>query len=101
MAKANEKRTPWLDDEGDSPMVHEYAARLGGFMEAMADGVVEKHELADQEGRVVDLMKQIEPQLGPELHEQVSRLLCELTAYNIMHTIHGLMEAAPKTKFRG
>lgn len=94
-------RTPWLDDEGDAPLVHEYAEKLSGFMAAMADGKIEKHELEAQEARVVALMKKIEPELAPELHEQVTRLLCELTAYNIMHTIHGLLEAAPKTKFRG
>ncbi|KAJ3054160.1 hypothetical protein HK102_011564 [Quaeritorhiza haematococci] len=94
-------RTPWLDDEGDSTMVHEYAAQLGGFMDAMADGKVEKHELQSQEARVVELMKKIEPQLDPDLHEDVTRLLCELSAYNIMHTFHSLLDAAPKTKFRG
>lgn len=94
-------RTPWLDDDGDAPMVHEYAEKLSGFVAAMADGKIDKHELEDQEGRVVALMKKIEPELAPELHEDVTRLLCELTAYNIMHTIHGLLEATPKTKFRG
>ncbi|AMV36920.1 hypothetical protein [Planctomyces sp. SH-PL62] len=101
MSHAKKHRTPWLDDEGDSPMVHEYAAQLGGFMDAMADGKVDKHELEAQEARVVALMKAIEPELDPALHEQVTRLLCELSAYNIMHTFHKLLEATPKTKFRG
>jgi len=101
MSHAKTHRTPWLDDDGDSPMVHEYAEQLTGFMAAMADGKIEKHELARQEERVVALMKSIEPQLAPELHEEVTRLLCELSAYNIMHTFHGLLEAAPRTKFRG
>lgn len=93
-------RTPWLDDEAEAPMVHEYAEKLGGFMDAMADGKIEKHELAEQEDRVVALMKKIEPALPDDLHEDVTRLLCELSAYNIMHTIHGLFEAAPrKTEF--
>lgn len=94
-------RTPWLDDAAETPLVHEYAEKLSGFMTAMADGTIEKHELADQEARVVALMKKIEPELSPELHEDVTRLLCELTAYNILHTLHGLLESAPKTKFRG
>ncbi|MDG3006340.1 hypothetical protein [Paludisphaera mucosa] len=101
MSNAKKHRTPWLDDEGEAPLVHEYAEKLGGFMSAMADGKIEKHELEHQEERVVALMKKIEPELDPALHEQVTRLLCELTAYNIMHTLHGLLEAAPKTKFRG
>ncbi len=36
-----------------------------------------------------------------KLHEQVTHLLCELSAYNIMHTIHDLVKEQPKTKFRG
>ena len=59
------------------------------------------HELKAQEARVVALMKTVEPELGDELHEQVTHLLCELSAYNIMHTIHQFMEATPKTRFRG
>ena len=39
--------------------------------------------------------------LAPDLHEDVTKLICELTAYNIMHTVHGILDAAPKTKFRG
>ncbi len=39
-------------------------------------------------------MKKVEPELAPELHEEVTKLLCELTAYNIMHTIHGILDAA-------
>lgn len=94
-------RTPWLDDRSDAPLVHEYAEKLSGFMEAMADGKIERHELAEQEERVVALMKKVEPELSDGLHEDVTRLLCELTAYNVMRTLHGLMEAMPKTKFRG
>jgi hypothetical protein len=94
-------RTPWLDDESEAPLVHQYAEKLTTFIDAMADGKIDKNELKDQEARVVALMRTIEPALDPNLHEEVTRLLCELTAYNIMHTIHGILEAPPKTKFRG
>ena len=67
----------------------------------MADGQIDASELKTQEDRVVALMKTIEPELSDELHEQVTHLLCELSAYNIMHTIHQLVETRPKTKFRG
>ena len=46
-------------------------------------------------------MKTVEPELDDKLHEQVTHLLCELSAYNIMHTLHQLMEHSAKTKFRG
>jgi hypothetical protein len=94
-------RTHWLDEKTETPLIDEYVQRLGSFLDAMADGKIEPHELKTQEARVVALMKTIEPALGDELHEQVTHLLCELSAYNIMHTIHQVMEARPKTKFRG
>ena len=82
-------------------MIDQYVQRLGSFLDAMADGRIEASELKTQEDRVVALMKTIEPELSDELHEQVTHLLCELSAYNIMHTIHQLVETRPKTKFRG
>jgi len=94
-------RTHWLDESTDAPLIHDYAHRLTGFMDAMADGKIETHELKEQEARLVALMKKVEPELGDKLHEDVTHLLCELSAYNIMHTLHELMEAKPKTKFKG
>jgi len=94
-------RTPWLDDANEAPLVHQYAEKLTAFADAMADGKIDKSELKEQEARVVALMKKVEPQLDPTLHEDVTHLICELTAYNIMHTFHGLLDATPKTKFRG
>ena len=94
-------RTDWLDASTKTPMIGQYAERLGTFLEAMADGRVDAEELAAQEARVVDLMKTVEPKLDDDIHEEVTHLLCELSAYNIMHTLHQLMEKAPKTRFRG
>jgi len=92
---------PWLDESTDAPLIHQYAEKMTTFADAMADGKIDKHELKAQEERVVALMKSVEPQLDPKLHDEVTRLICELTAYNVMHTIHGLIDAAPKTRFQG
>ena len=42
-------RTHWLDEATDAPLIHEHAERLTGFIEAMADGKIETHELKAQE----------------------------------------------------
>jgi hypothetical protein len=94
-------RIHWLDEKTETPLIDQHVQRLGSFIDAMADGRIEPHELKAQEARVVALMKTIEPELNDQLHEQVTHLLCELSAYNIMHTIHQFVEAAPRTKFRG
>jgi hypothetical protein len=49
----------------------------------------------------VKLMKEIEPQLEPKLHERVTELLCELTAYDLMQSLHMMQSARPATTFRG
>jgi hypothetical protein len=98
---ASSRRQSWLDDDSGEPMIHDYARRINSFLGAMADGRVEAGELSDQEQRLVALMKRIEPKLDDALHAEVTELLCELSAYNIMHTIFEIAEARPATKFRG
>src|SRR5262249_45695514 len=94
-------RTEWLDPSSDAPLIGEYAERLGSFLEAMADGRIDESELKAQQDRLAAIMKTVEPKLDDALHKEVTHLLCELWAYNLMHTVHQLMTAQPKTKFRG
>jgi hypothetical protein len=94
-------KTPWFDDSTDTPLIAEYARKLDSFLDAVADARVESGELDEQEKRVVALMKEVEPLLSPEAHEKVTRLLCEVTAYDLMQAIHMAGHARSKTKFRG
>jgi hypothetical protein len=94
-------KTAWFDDSTDTPLIAEYARKLDSFLDAIADSVVETKELAEQEKRVVALMKEIEPLLSPEAHEKVTRLLCEVTAYDLMHALHMAGHARPRATFRG
>jgi len=94
-------RKSWLDDKAESTLIDDYARDLSGFIEAMADGVMEAQEVQQQEQRVVALMKQIEPQLDDKMHEQVTKLLCEISAFSVMQVLHELYEARPTVAFRG
>ena len=94
-------RKSWLDDDMQSTMIDDYTRQLGSFVNAIADGRIDDKELAVQEKRVIDIIKQVEPQLDDALHGEVTKLLCELSAYNTMQTLHGLSQERPKTKFRG
>lgn len=100
MAKATDK-TPWFDEASEAPLLAEYARKLDSFLDVVADGRVETSELEAQERRLVDLMKEIEPLLSPEVHEKVTRLLCEVTAYDLMNTFHMAGKSRPVTRFRG
>ncbi len=102
MAKqAGTDHSSWFDEDSDTPMIAEQAKKLDSFLDAIADGKVTDDEIADQEGRLVKLMKEIEPKLDPALHAKVTELLCELTAYDMMQVLNTMQKSRPKTKFRG
>lgn len=91
----------WLDEKTQTPTLDEAARRLESFTAAMADGHIDDSELKSQKARLVKLLKEVEPQLDPALHQKVTELLCELTAYNLMGALHTMQQARPKTVFRG
>src|SRR3954470_22647238 len=98
---ATTTKSAWLDETSSSPVIAENAKRLESFLQAIADGKVTDEEVKTQESRVVKLMKAIEPQLDPKLHEQVTQFLRQVTAYEMMQSLNMMQSARPVTKFRG
>jgi hypothetical protein len=82
-------RTSWFDD-ADLPVIDEQVHKLESFADAMADGQVEKQELERQQQSLLAAMKAVEADLNDEQHAKVTRLLVELSAYNIMRVVHEL-----------
>jgi len=97
---SNDSRSRWFD-AAHKPLIAEYAQRLEPYIEAMADGRIDAGELQAQEERLIAAMREVEPQLTGELHAQVTRLLCEMAAYDLMQTLSAIREAEPPTVFRG
>ena len=83
-------RVSWFDDKTAVPVIDEQAAKLESFVNAMADGRIEKHELQGQQDRLVKVMREVEGELNDAQHERVTRLLVELSAYNVMRLLHEL-----------
>jgi len=92
-------KTSWFNERADHPALHERVEKLESFTTAMADGVVDRNELDGQEQRLTAAIKQLEPQLSDELHEQVTSVMLELTAYNIMRLLHELQTERARTAF--
>lgn len=88
-------RQSWLDASGQTPVIDQYAQKLESFTAAIADGVITDQELAEQETRVAALMKKLEPKLDDALHAEVTQLLCELTALDLMQVIRTLAAQRP------
>lgn len=95
------KRVNWLDDKAQTPIIDQYSRNLASFVDTLADGKVDENEIKAQEARVAGLMKEIEPKLDDALHEKVTKLLCELTAYDLMQTLYQLQQSRPHSTFRG
>jgi hypothetical protein len=82
-------RTSWFDD-ADLPIIDEQVQKLESFTQAMADGVIEKKEIEQQQDVLVAVMKEVESTLSDEQHAKVTRLLVEMSAYNVMRLLHEL-----------
>ncbi len=82
-------RASWLGDD-DLPALAEQVEKLQHFTESLADGVVDRRELDEQQENLIAAMKAVEGDLSDEQHEKVTRVLVELTAFNIMHLLHDL-----------
>jgi hypothetical protein len=91
-------RTSWFDDS-DLPVIDEQVHKLQTFTDAMADGVIEARELEQQQETLVETMRAVEADLTDEQHAKVTRLLVELSAYNIMRLLHELHAARIQKAF--
>lgn len=92
-------RTSWLDEKAQHETIQDRASKLESFTSALADGVISKQELDGQEQRLVSAMKTVESTLSDDQHAQVTTLLVELTAYNVMRLLHELHAERARVTF--
>jgi len=95
MARAN-----WLNDD-NHPLIDEHMSQLEHFTKSLADGVVDSAELDKQRDNLVAAMKVVEAELSDDQHAKVTKLLVELSAYNVMAVLHGLAAERAKNVFAG
>ncbi|MCA9682858.1 MAG: hypothetical protein KC457_11720 [Myxococcales bacterium] len=94
-------RINWPDEDTDLPALEEHLAKLQHFTDSLADGVIDDDELSKQNQAVVAAMKAVQDDLSDELHAKVTTLLVELTALNIMATLHELAAGRAERKQTG
>jgi len=92
-------RTSWFDDKSEHPVIQDRLANLKTFTDALADGVVTRQELGDQEQRLMTAMKTADAALSDDVHAKVTTLLVELTAYNVMRLLHELQAERARIAF--
>jgi hypothetical protein len=86
-------RVSWFDEKTHMPVIDEQVHKLSTFVDAMADGVIDEAELDKQQTSVVAAMKAVEGELNDEQHAKITRLMVELSAYNIMRLLHELQQS--------
>jgi len=92
-------RMSWFDEKAEVPLIQEQVEKLESFTRALADGVVDREELEKQQERLITTMREVEARLSDELHEKVTRLLVELTAYDVMRVLHEIRGARAQAAF--
>lgn len=93
-------RKSWIDPDTQEPLIEDYAKQMESFVRAFQDGVISDKEISDQEAQLVECMKEVEDSLDDETHAKVTRLLCELNAFDVMHFTYE-MQKARAAMFRG
>jgi len=86
-------RVSWFDEKTHVPVIDEQVKNLSTFVDAMADGVIDDRELDKQQSSVIEAMKAVESELNDEQHAKITRLMVELSAYNIMRLLHELQKS--------
>jgi hypothetical protein len=86
-------RISWFDEHTHVPVIDEQVQNLESFVDAMADGVIDDTELEKQQSSVVAAMKAVEGDLNDEQHAKITRLMVELSAYNVMRLLHELQHS--------
>src|SRR5580704_8207633 len=94
-------RVSWFDEKTHVPVIDEQVKNLSAFVDAMADGVIDDNELEKQQSSVVEAMKAVEGDLNDEQHAKITRLMVELSAYNIMRLLHELQRSRRERVFNG
>ncbi len=59
-----------------------------GWQKYLADGMVQAHEILEQEARITGMLRTLEPKLSDALHEEITRILMEYEVLVNMALIH-------------
>ena len=92
-------RTSWFDENAGFEAIQDRASKLESFTSALADGEVSRNEVSGQEQRLLTAMRALEPTLNDDQHAKVTAVLVEITAYNVMRTLHELQAERARLAF--
>jgi hypothetical protein len=86
-------RKGWFDPESNEMEFAEYLEQMESWQKALADGIIEPDEVQAQAVKVSGMLRDLEPKLSDELHEQVTKVLREWAVLQAMDRLVELTEA--------
>lgn len=84
----SEDRDGWFDGRGLDLLREQFLDHHEGWKKYIADGQITAEEILDQENRIIDMLRAIEPQLDNKTHKILTDALLEYEVLVNMALIH-------------
>ncbi len=81
-------RDGWFDGRGIDLLRDDYLETHEGWQKYIADGEITADEILEQETRIVEMLKKIEPVLDDATHQALTKTLLEYEVLVNMALIH-------------
>jgi hypothetical protein len=77
-------RISWFDQEKGPLYLAEYFQRMASWQQAIADGKITPEEIRDQAGKVIALLKEVEPLVSEAERQVITETLYEMAVLQAM-----------------
>lgn len=81
-------RDRWFDGKGLDLYRQDFLEAHPGWQKYIEDGQITAGEILEQETKIANMLKKLEPQLSDELHDQLTRVLLEYEVLVNMALVH-------------
>jgi hypothetical protein len=81
-------RDGWFDGQGVDLLRDEFLEDHDGWRRYIADGQITASEILEQESRIIEMLKEVEPTLNDKQHEALTKVLLEYEVLVNMALVH-------------
>lgn len=81
-------RDGWFDGKGIDLLRDEFLETHEGWQSYIADGQITAGEILEQETRIVQMLREIEPLIEDSVHEKLTKVLLEYEVLVNMALVH-------------
>lgn len=81
-------RDGWFDGKGIDLLRDDFLEDHAGWQRYIADGQITAAEILEQEARITQMLRDLEPTLSDDQHEQLTKVLLEYEVLVNMALVH-------------